>query len=195
LKDRVPTKPNRYAVYDDNHNFLRYEYHERADEPTEEGTPLTKATLLSDTTAALLGLSENPTVNDALVLQATSVHFDEDVKFTDILGNILGDFAQIEAGSYTGTGTYGEGSPNSIVFSFIPKLVIVTRGDTATSIGVVRFLLWVGGEFTASNLGNGNARHKVDLNGTTFSWYSDANPDASRQMNSTDIEYFYMALS
>ena len=55
MQDRAPTKPNRYAVYDDAHNFLRYEYHERADEPTEEGTPLNKATLLKDSTAALYG--------------------------------------------------------------------------------------------------------------------------------------------
>ena len=55
MLDRVPTKPSRYAVYDDNHNFLRHEYHERADEPTEVGTPLNKATFLKDTTAALYG--------------------------------------------------------------------------------------------------------------------------------------------
>ena len=48
MLDRVPTKPNRYAVYDENHNFLRYEYHERADEPTQEGDPLNKANLLPD---------------------------------------------------------------------------------------------------------------------------------------------------
>lgn len=39
----------------------------RADEPTQEGTPLNKATLLSDETASALELSQsNPTVNDAL---------------------------------------------------------------------------------------------------------------------------------
>lgn len=41
--DRVPTKPNRYAVYEENHNFLRYEYHERADEPVQAGNPFNKA--------------------------------------------------------------------------------------------------------------------------------------------------------
>ena len=41
--DRVPTKPNRYAVYDEEHNFLRYEYHERADEPVQAGNPFNKA--------------------------------------------------------------------------------------------------------------------------------------------------------
>ena len=53
MVDRVPTKPNRYAVYDDAHNFIRYEYHERADEPTQEGTPLNKSTFFGDSTAAL----------------------------------------------------------------------------------------------------------------------------------------------
>ncbi|HHW90925.1 MAG TPA: hypothetical protein GX745_08505 [Clostridiales bacterium] len=43
--DRLPTKPNRYAVYDDSHNFIRHEYHERADEPLVEGSPLNKAKL------------------------------------------------------------------------------------------------------------------------------------------------------
>ena len=39
----------------------------RADEPTQEGTPLNKASLLQDDTAALLALEqEDPTVNDAL---------------------------------------------------------------------------------------------------------------------------------
>lgn len=57
MKDRVPAKPNRFAVYDDSHNFLRYEYHERADEPTEPGNPLNKAFFMPDTLATTLGLT------------------------------------------------------------------------------------------------------------------------------------------
>ncbi len=60
MLDRAPTKPNRYAVYDDAHNFLRYEYHERADEPTQAGDALNKATLLSDATAAKLNGVKTP---------------------------------------------------------------------------------------------------------------------------------------
>ena len=33
--------------------------------------------------------------------------------------------AQVTTGSYTGTGTYGEDSPNSLTFDFEPKLLIV----------------------------------------------------------------------
>lgn len=68
MLDRQPTKPNRYAVYDDAHNFLRYEYHERADEPTEKGDPLNKANLLPDEVVTALGLTGNPQVKDALGL-------------------------------------------------------------------------------------------------------------------------------
>jgi len=60
MRDRVSAKPNRYAVYDDSHNFIRYEYHERADEPTQEGTALSKANLLSDPTAGKLDGVETP---------------------------------------------------------------------------------------------------------------------------------------
>lgn len=67
MKDRVPIKPNRFAVFDENHNFLRYEYHERADEPTEPGTAINKASLLSDTTAQTLGLTSTATVDNALL--------------------------------------------------------------------------------------------------------------------------------
>lgn len=66
MTDRQPTKPNRYAVYDDAHNFLRYEYHERADAPTQEGDPLCKATLLPDDVAMALGLTGSPQVANAL---------------------------------------------------------------------------------------------------------------------------------
>lgn len=66
MKDRVPIKPNRFAVFDENHNFLRYEYHERADEPTEPGTAINKAALLKDSTAAALGLPLTAVPDDAL---------------------------------------------------------------------------------------------------------------------------------
>lgn len=68
MQDRVPTKPNRYAVYDDAHNFLRYEYHERADEPTQEGTPLNKETLLNDSTCEILEIPDTSTVSYAILV-------------------------------------------------------------------------------------------------------------------------------
>lgn len=84
MQDRVPTKPNRYAVYDDKHNFLRYEYHERADEPTQAGDPLNKNTLLKDATAAKLGLTAAAVPDDAfnvLYIGVGKYGFDLTVKY------------------------------------------------------------------------------------------------------------------
>lgn len=71
MKDRTPTQvlangAIRYGIYDSEGTLLRYEYTKPEDEPTQEGTPLNKATLLSDKTAEGLGLSGDPSVNDAI---------------------------------------------------------------------------------------------------------------------------------
>lgn len=71
MRDRIPTQvlengAIRYAVYDASGAFLRYEYMLPADEPTEPGTPLNKANLLSDATAQTIGLEQtDPTVDNA----------------------------------------------------------------------------------------------------------------------------------
>ena len=71
MKDRTPTQvlangAIRYGIYDSEGALLRYAYIKPEDEPTQEGTPLNKATLLSDETAAGLGLTGDPTVDGAL---------------------------------------------------------------------------------------------------------------------------------
>ena len=69
MKDRVPKYPGRVKITHAD-GTSEYVTLERADEPVSgnEGTPLNKATLLSDDTAAMFGFisSEDPTVNDAL---------------------------------------------------------------------------------------------------------------------------------
>ena len=65
MKDRVPTYPNRVILNPVAGQENTYDI-VRADEPQQEGTPLNKATLLDDTTAEKLGLTGDPTVNQAL---------------------------------------------------------------------------------------------------------------------------------
>ena len=69
MTDRVPTpgKEGRVKLTFDDES-VQYAKIEMADEPTQEGTPLNKATLLSDETAALyeFGAEEEPTVDAAL---------------------------------------------------------------------------------------------------------------------------------
>lgn len=70
MKDRIPTKPGRVQLVpspDDDDLFILT----RADEPTQAGTPLNKASLLSDATAAGFGLdADGATVDAALSLVA-----------------------------------------------------------------------------------------------------------------------------
>jgi hypothetical protein len=66
MKDRIPTSPNRYQLAHAD-GTSEYVTLTRADNPTQVGTPLTKATLLTDTTADAIGLEQSdPTVDDAL---------------------------------------------------------------------------------------------------------------------------------
>mgnify|MGYP002769652086 CR=1 FL=1 len=76
MKDRQPTQvlangAIRYGVYNADGSLNHYEYLKREDAPTVEGTPLNKANLLSDATAAKLWPNadtrpEDPTVSEAL---------------------------------------------------------------------------------------------------------------------------------
>ena len=75
MKDRQPTQvlangAIRYGVYNADGTLNHYEYLKREDAPTVEGTPLNKANLLSDATAAKIWPGskkpDDPTVNDAL---------------------------------------------------------------------------------------------------------------------------------
>ena len=65
MKDRVPTYPGRVRLIPVAGQENTYDI-VRADEPQQEGTPLNKATLLDDVTAEKLGLTGDPTVNQAL---------------------------------------------------------------------------------------------------------------------------------
>ena len=64
MKDRVSLHPNRYKLIPVSGQADTYDL-SRADEPLEVGTPLDKAHLLRDETAAKLELDENATVDDA----------------------------------------------------------------------------------------------------------------------------------
>lgn len=71
MRNRTPTKvlengAIRYAVYDESGTFIRHEYLLPADEPSDEGTALSKENLLSDSTEVLLfGGTADRTVDGA----------------------------------------------------------------------------------------------------------------------------------
>ena len=91
MTDRQALKPGRITLVPVAGQANTYDI-SMADEPTNEGTPLSKATFLQDDTAQLLGLtSSDPTVNEALFKLAMSSADGYPVAITllDFLGNPL----------------------------------------------------------------------------------------------------------
>ena len=192
MQDRVPTKPNRYAVYDDAHNFIRYEYHERADEPAQVGDALNKANLLPDDVATALGLTGNPQVKDALNKLKT---------FVDTAQTTANGRAQIATGSYTGTGTFGASNPNSLTAPFPPRLIVISApGGTGNGTFNIAILTPMSMDSTYRNYNFAVLSHGAVVNdntmfskksGNTVNWYTS---QANTQMNSSGVVFNYMIL-
>ena len=125
MQDREPTYPGRVTLTPVYGLANTYDM-ERADRPLQEGTPLNKANLLSDATAAaikalLASQTEDPaTPNDALNILAQAV---EDV------ATVAAGKCSIETSTYTGTGTVGSANPVTLTFPKKPTLIIVFRND------------------------------------------------------------------
>lgn len=66
MKDRVPVNPGRVLITPENGIAAYYATMTRADNPTQEGTPLNKNSLLKDATAALFGLGTDALPDDVL---------------------------------------------------------------------------------------------------------------------------------
>lgn len=103
----------------------------------------------------------------------------------------------IETGSYVGDGTYGANHPNTLTFSFVPKVVFITR-KSAPSNGH-RAILIHGCTAAQSTdyLAFGITSVTWDDANKSVSWYStdgDAGQSISAQMNGINTEYLYVAL-
>lgn len=66
MKDRIPVNPGRVLITPENGSAAFYATMTRADNPTQEGTPINKNTLLKDATAALFGLGGDAVPDDVL---------------------------------------------------------------------------------------------------------------------------------
>lgn len=66
MQDRVPANPGRVLITPENGTAAYYATMTRADNPTQEGTPLNKSTFLRDATAALFGLGTDAVPDDVL---------------------------------------------------------------------------------------------------------------------------------
>ena len=121
MQDRVSLYPGRVKLKPVAGQANTYDL-TRADQPTQEGTPLNKANLLSDATAAaikalLASQTENPaTPNDALAILAQAV---EDVT------TVAAGKCSIENSTYTGNGKKGSANPVTLTFPKKPIFIVV----------------------------------------------------------------------
>lgn len=101
------------------------------------------------------------------------------------------NFAKIQTVSYVGTGSSGSGSPNSITFSFAPKIIFM-RDSNGSSIYSPVFPQLLSTSY-AGYLGfisNGQFNIKKSSDGKTFTWYTNStlNP-AKDQCNASGWTY------
>lgn len=177
MMDRTPTKvlangAIRYGVYDEAGNFLRYEYIKPEDEPTQEGTPINKATLLKVATAAQYGLGASAVPDDVF--------------------NVVGNWPRVDVGSYIGTGTYGVSNKNRITFPFAPYLVAIS---TLSSLGYHYSFVAMRGITQLNLIGNVNG---VSTYGITLTWGDNYVEwycgSATYQLNVEGTTYNYVAI-
>ena len=102
----------------------------------------------------------------------------------------LGDKVRIATGSYTGTGTSGSSSPNSLTFGFVPKLVFVHK----SSDGRLQMCAINGdSECMSGAVGSSQYTVKTAWENKKLSWYSSGD-SALRQLNESDVVYNYVAI-
>ncbi len=99
--------------------------------------------------------------------------------------NILSPM-QIQSGSYVGTGTFGIANPNSLVFGFEPKVVLIY----CSSGYLTTIFPWTGRGLV--KMSGSQAAIIVSIANNTLSWYSGQNQ--YDQLNSEGIEYWYTAI-
>ena len=93
---------------------------------------------------------------------------------------MCGDGLKLAQGSYTGTGTSGQGNPNTLTAGFQPKLAVILAADGTTSVTILApasgSTATVGGltaTFTATGLSYWASTPEAQFNtsGTTYSYY------------------------
>ena len=193
MKDRIPLYPGRVKLNPVTGQENTYDM-VRADSPVQEGTPLNKASLLQDETAALYGLGVDAVPDDILSILSKAVLF-VDGYLKDIGGSKVGP--RIETGSYVGTGTSGKSNPCSLTFDFTPKIVLMHRTGTYAYSEYTHCMVFVWDITNAFYIGNNaDNRNRVTYSGNTISWYNDAGSfgSAGKQLNEIGVTYWYTAI-
>lgn len=108
----------------------------------------------------------------------------------EMLTGVALNGAQVEVGSYTGTGSYGNSAPNTYTFSKgIPKFVIILGDDTYIS-NAIGFYVW-GMRYMGGASGISGGQNYASTQGNVLSWYSVEND--SYQLNTSGTKYYVVS--
>lgn len=107
-----------------------------------------------------------------------------------ISGDIGG--AKIESGSYVGTGKSGSSNPNSLVFGFTPKFVLIgaiAQSGVSSNAYITTYAFGARG-WSQSNF------VKLSVSGNSMTWsYTGGGENPSYQFDVSGVKYQYMALA
>lgn len=112
---------------------------------------------------------------------------------------------KISTGSYIGTDTSGKDNPNSLVFDFKPKLVIIQHLVSSVAGGGGAFGIFFAYRYTetyeygayTSLSGSSiqpSTKEYAKLDGNTMSWYYKDTGDSGKQYNSSSGAYEWLAI-
>ena len=173
MKDRTPKYPGRVKLTPVSGQTNVYDM-TRADSPTQDGDPINKATLLKDTTAALYDLGTDALPDDVL----------------QVIRTVLDERAIVESGTYTGTGT----KTPSLVFSIVPKFVVIQEQDSSVGGNYEHTGWWISEMTYLITYSSQSTPRPVTLNGKTFSWTGSATDNAKEVLNESGKVYSYIGI-
>ena len=186
MQDRISNHPNRWVLTPVTGETDTYDF-TRADDPTQTGTPLNKATFLPDAVASALetatGVSGISLPADALDALATAM--------TQI--GTRTNIARVATGSYTGAGGTSTTKSKSLSFSFKPRfLVILKSGQNVNIYSTGNCTSWMYGATTMAMSNNVTYN-----NGTSISWTNSTTTQDNRpsyRMDESGVTYYYFCV-
>ena len=103
--------------------------------------------------------------------------------------------ANIEVGSYVGTGTYGSRNPNTLSFAFAPKVVFISRSNGAIYAEEATLVFGSGSSYVI--MGSDTIKLALNWEVNGVGWYGTSLPaalEASGQLNANNATYRYVAI-
>jgi len=116
-----------------------------------------------------------------------------DQKIEQALQTLKASLPKFHAGSYVGTGTFGQEKPTTLTFDFTPKMVYL-REPSLLLTGVSKQFIWIPGT-TGDSLDSSGTKRFYSLDGNTLSWYVTGYYASEWwQLNGANTTYYYVAI-